>query len=101
MPIIWITLNDDQCPKIPNVSTCQDAYIDAPFNLDLIGLTMYVRLPLNIGGSSHRVVNTGLAKCPKCNAQTVTYELDNNIYVSACPNHELPYMFYRNQRDNK
>jgi hypothetical protein len=101
MSIIWITLNGDDCPTIPNEYTYQHPHIGEPFDLDLIGLKMYVRLPEDIGGTPHRVVNAGVAKCPKCTAETVTYELDNDLYVSACPNHEQPYMFYRIRGDKQ
>ena len=53
-----------------------------------------VRLPPEIGGTVHRVLNSAIVECPRCNKPSQTLTLDNNMYVSVCRQHANPYCFY-------
>lgn len=54
----------------------------------------WVALPPEIGGTRHRVVDSWNAPCPRCQADSQTLRLDNDMYVSVCRDHENPYCFY-------
>lgn len=53
-----------------------------------------VRLPPQLGGTVHRVVQHSIVECPRCGEPSQTLTLDNGMYVSVCRHHPNPYCFY-------
>ncbi len=53
----------------------------------------WVKLPPELGGYTVAVLSTFINHCPKCSRQVKHLELENNYFVSECPEHK--YLWYK------
>lgn len=85
--IMW--LNKDQNGALYDEST--DSYVTL-----LPSLPDYVRLPVQLGDHTVRVLSGFQAQCPqRCGTECIHYALENGLYVANCTKCPNPYGFYQ------